>query len=791
MPAAGALASICSATAISGVVGGLSWMSYVVVAVVVVVATGVALRAARVPSSLTWLGQVFVLLCLAVTLFTNSGLLVVLPGPSALRDLVNVFGQAGNEIQVGVPPVPADQPILCLIAVAIGLVAISVDVLAVTSRVPAAAGLVLLCVYAVPASLDDQMLPWVSFVLGAGAFTLMLAVDGVERHQAWRGRLGLPAAASAGVAPAAVAVAAAATVVALLVGAGFTMIGTVGRLPGAVGNGAGGTGQLGIKPFTVLQGMLDQKSTTELFDVNGLPPSAPYLRALTLSTYKPGQGFVPDTQMAAGVTANGPLPDAPDEPPGPKTTRVDITPVNWDDVWLPMFGDPKRLQGVSTDYRYDRDSGIVYSEQSRKPGNYTEEADLSEPTAANLRAANPAFADGVDPKYRRLNGVSQRVVQLAGQITANARTEFDKAQAIYDYFHNPASGYTYSTQTAKAVTGDPLVDFLFYGRTGYCEQYSTAMAVMLRAIGLPTRVAIGFTSGFQSGDHRVITSQDAHAWDEVFFPGYGWTTFDPTPLADGRGRTPGYLDATGGATSGGTAGHQNPDRGAAGHSTAPTPTTTGAAPVTSSSAAAPPPSAGPPTWQWWTLGTLIVLAAAATVFARRRREYRAALLAGAAWFLVVFFAGALLSWWVAALLVVLVLAAVPAGLREFRRRERHRAAGGAGPGAADAAWSELLDESWDRGTAIPESDTVRVAAHRMVREHGLDEEGRENLRTLVGEVERSWYGRPGGGGTVATSFDAVRRSLHRNAPLALRARLLPRSVLRPNRSRKRRDDQQD
>src|SRR5262249_44962156 len=78
-----------------------------------------------------------------------------------------------------------------------------------------------------------------------------------------------------------------------------------------------------------------------------------------------------------------------------------------------------------------------------------------------------------------------------------------------------------------------------------CEQYASAMALLARAAGLPSRVAIGYTAGFQAGDYRSITSQDAHAWVEIFFPGQGWTMFDPTPLTDGRTYTPPYASPTG------------------------------------------------------------------------------------------------------------------------------------------------------------------------------------------------------------------------------------------------------
>jgi hypothetical protein len=791
MPAAGALACICAGTAITGTVAGLGWMSYVVVVVVVIVAAGTALRALHLPSPLIWVGEVFVLLCLAITLFTSSGVLVVLPGPQALHDLGAVLAEAGDDIQTGVPPVAADQAILCLVLLSMGLVAVAVDTLAVTARVPAAAGLILLCVYAVPASLDDSMLPWWSFVLGAAAFTMMLAVDGVARHQAWRGKLGLPAVATTGVAPASIAVTAVGLVAALFVGGTFTLIGTVGRLPGADGSGTG-TGQLGIKPFTVLSGMLDQKATTELFDVSGLPSTPPYLQALTLDDFEANKGWVRGTQMPAGVVAGGHLPLAPGQQSDDPTRKISIQAVNWSDVWLPVFGMPTGLQGVSQDYRYDKDSGIVYSEQTRKPGSYVEQADLTEPTATELRAAGTDYS-GVAKKYSTVTGVSPRVADLAERITSSASNEFDMAEDIYNYFRSPANGFTYSTQTAPAVTGDALVDFLFHGKTGFCEQYASAMGVMLRSLGIPTRVAIGFTDGYQSNGRRVITSQDAHAWDEAFFPGYGWVTFDPTPLSDGRTQVPGFLATPQDSTSGSTGGRANPDK------PEPNPTAVPKAPQKqanvgdSSLAPVPTGPTGPPVWQLGTVLGLLIAAAAVTVAGRRGRGAYARplrMLAPGLWFLLVFFAAALLSWWLAALVAVLGLAAAPAVVREWRRRRHHRAVIGRGPDAADAAWHEVLAESWDRGTEVQHGDTLRVTANRMVREHGLDNDGKESLRALVGEVERSWYGVPGSSGEpVLDSFDRVRRSLHRNAPLAWQARWLPRSVLHPMRRRKRDDDQ--
>ncbi|HEX3649003.1 MAG TPA: DUF3488 and transglutaminase-like domain-containing protein, partial [Pseudonocardiaceae bacterium] len=653
------------------------------------------------------------------------------------------------------------------------------------------------CVYAVPASLDDALLPWWSFVLGAAAFTVMLAVDGVQRHQAWRGKLGLPAVATTGVAPASVAVTAVGVVVALFIGGSFTIIGTVGRLPGQ--DTGGGTGQLGIKPFTVLSGMLDQKGTTELFDVTGLPPNAPYLQALTLDDYQADKGWVRGTQMPAGVPADQRrLPLAPGQQTTDPTTRVTVHPVSWSDVWLPVFGMPTTLRGVSTDYRYDTESGIVYSEQTRQPSDYVEQADLTEPTAAALRVAGSDFSQ-VPKKYTRISGVDPKVGDLARRITSSAGNEFDMAQDIYNYFRNPNNGFTYSTQTAPPVTGDALVDFLFHGKTGFCEQYASAMGVMLRALGIPARVGIGFTDGFEAQGHRTITSQDAHAWVEVYFPGYGWVTFDPTPLTDGRTQVPGFVATPQNNTGANSGSRQNPDKPHGNPTTTPKAPTTKPLQQNDSTITTFNGYSGPPVWQLGTVLGLLAVAAAATAVGRRGRgRWRRPLrpVATVGWFLTAFFAAALLSWWLAALVAVLGMAAAPALLREWRRRRHQRAIAARGPDAPGAAWSELMAESWDRGTGTERGDTLRVAANRMVREHGLDREGQTSLRTLVSEVERSWYGvRAPDGGTaapvVAESFHTVRSSMHRNAPLGWRARLMPRSVLRPIRDRKTDNDDQE
>ena len=93
------------------------------------------------------------------------------------------------------------------------------------------------------------------------------------------------------------------------------------------------------------------------------------------------------------------------------------------------------------------------------------------------------------------------------------------------------NGFRYDQTPPRAQY--PLTSFLFNTKLGYCQQFSGAMALLLRMGGVPARVATGFTSGSHDADAHTwqVADTDAHAWDEVWFPTYGWVTFDPTPAS--------------------------------------------------------------------------------------------------------------------------------------------------------------------------------------------------------------------------------------------------------------------
>src|SRR5580704_14148909 len=148
--------------------------------------------------------------------------------------------------------------------------------------------------------------------------------------------------------------------------------------------------------------------------------------------------------------------------------------------------------------------------------------------APRLRLASPDFPDSVTGPYLQVPRLDPRIKQLAEQITAGSANEYDKAAKIELYLK---THYRYTLDLTGPRSADPLAYFLFTRRAGHCEYFAAAMTVMLRDLGIPARYVGGFLPGEYNdiGGDWIIRASDAHVWVEVFFPGYGWITFDPTP----------------------------------------------------------------------------------------------------------------------------------------------------------------------------------------------------------------------------------------------------------------------
>ncbi|MBI5809751.1 MAG: transglutaminase domain-containing protein, partial [Deltaproteobacteria bacterium] len=147
------------------------------------------------------------------------------------------------------------------------------------------------------------------------------------------------------------------------------------------------------------------------------------------------------------------------------------------------------------------------------------------PSWAPPGEAAPEFLDASSVTK---GAAGERLKSLIADVLKGRATEIEKARAIEAHL---LGGYGYSLDPKKGTGLSPLDDFLFFSKQGYCEHYATAMAMMLRAAGIPARIVIGFSEGEWNGygGYFIVRQSDAHSWVEARIKGMGWMTFDPTP----------------------------------------------------------------------------------------------------------------------------------------------------------------------------------------------------------------------------------------------------------------------
>ncbi len=172
---------------------------------------------------------------------------------------------------------------------------------------------------------------------------------------------------------------------------------------------------------------------------------------------------------------------------------------------------------------------------------YTVDSQVSTATPAQLRADESPFAlpPGQLAQEVQLPHAYPRVLALAQAVTAHDTNTYDEVQSLIRWI---GAHTHYSENIPPLPAGADTVDeFLFGNRVGFCEQISTSLAVMLRSLGIPAREAVGYVPGGYNPitDLYQVHADDAHAWVQVWFPGYGWEDFDPTASVPATAPSPG------------------------------------------------------------------------------------------------------------------------------------------------------------------------------------------------------------------------------------------------------------
>ena len=196
-------------------------------------------------------------------------------------------------------------------------------------------------------------------------------------------------------------------------------------------------------------------------------------------------------------------------------------------IWFSRQGSTRSLQA-------DSKKEIIswYANPFLRGGEtYQVDSILNNPNTQQLREAGVAYPDWVVNKYLQMpDNFSQRIIDLANEITLNEDNPYDKAAAITRYLRANIAYAETIPQTPR--NKDPLEWMLFENKQAYCVYYATAEVMMLRSQGVPARLAVGFAQGERDGNEYTVRKLDAHAWPEVYFPGIGWIEFEPTGSQD-------------------------------------------------------------------------------------------------------------------------------------------------------------------------------------------------------------------------------------------------------------------
>ena len=640
---------------------------------------------------------------------------------NALSGWWGLYVQAREHILDQAPPMAPHPGITLLFVSIMGLIAILTDVMVQSIHRPGWSILPLAMVWAVPTfGLRTDIPFWPVAALFAGYLLILMSEGinatawwprGVRRRDTDRGGSGL------------------AIRSALLIGVPALALAMVGGmlLPVLIndewtrGKPKGADGPITISdPALDLRRNLNQPEDRDVITYTSTNPDGEYLRLTALPVFD-----------ATGWHTSGvQLYDLPPDPaPGVsgvdyKTVETQVQVSEFESEYLPLPYAPQQVQ-VDGEWKQERDSlTVIATGSDRKTATagltYSVSSLDVAPDGTGLSSAktgNPPDARYTVPLPQDL---PQNLFDLSQEITSGQPTPALKAAAIQSYLRSDE--FTYSTEPSAGTGYDALEQFLFHDKTGYCEQFAGSMAVLARLAGIPSRVAIGFLPGEEKGNQRVVSIHDYHAWPELYFEGYGWVRFEPTPSV---GVAPAWTIV--GSNSEG----QSEQPGEEG-TPSPTPEDEGSPSPTPSEPETPQPPQ-PSTDDGETPG----------------------------WLQGLIFAGIVVG--VAA--VVALLVSIPFLIRRSRRSRRLATTGELAE-RVEGAWAEVRDSVVDSGGEWPKG-SPRVIG-KLVGER-LDTQSARAMEVLALNVERQRYARRNSvNADLAAMAHDIRRGLVKDQDLSTR-----------------------
>jgi transglutaminase-like putative cysteine protease len=688
---------------------GSSWWIVGSVFFLLVLITTTLVRQLTRPAWLpTVAGVLVTVVGLTVGYGADTAALGIIPTTETTARFAELSNDAWGEIAVQSLPATPELSIVFLIAVSCALLALFADI--ALRIAPALTALPILTLLAVPVAVQAGISQPYWFAISAVGYLALLRVG--------RRRTTGPSVIMLGA----------------VVVFGALLVGTVLPIAQPAPDDSGGVGlSTGINPLINLGDDLRRGAPVTAVTYTTSDDQGAYLRLATLDTFD-GRSWTPSLVGPAAKDTMDAFP-APAGLTSPiKTSKVTaaITVGGIQGTWLPVPYPTTKVTGTTGTWFWESQGLSVRSENASVSGQtYTASYLDVQPDLAQLRSSGTNQT--VSRSYLSLpKRLPQIITDTAQNVAGSAATDYDKALALQNYFRS--SAFTYST-TAPVKQGydgtgaDVVAEFL-QKKAGYCVHFASAMAIMARVLGIPSRVAVGFQPGevttVGGQDVFTVSTHDLHAWPELYFQGIGWLRFEPTPS---RGVLPDYsnpaavdslpTDAPSTAATSGASASADASSGPG-----PKELTDGAGPSTESA------SQG--------LGTAPLVL----------------------------------------LILVLILLAVgltPAVARMVVRLRRERdIARGRDP--ATNAWAEVRDTARDHGWLAPETETAREFAARLSM---VLIEDSARIAGFRGDIESHAYGRPDAATLSLPELREIRRAIGRSvAPRErLRAIFLPSSIL--------------
>ncbi len=630
-----------------GILSGLAWFfQLALVGVLVLGASAVT----RLLTARAWLPPVVSIVAFVAAMTAafapSTAVLAVIPTGDSIAVVARLFALAGRSIAEQGLPAVADTGITFLLCIGVAGIALVADLFAIRFRSPALAGIPLLVLLITPGYIDPGSSDPLAFLLAAIVYLVLLRV-GSRRGQ---GRLSL------GLGAIALALALVLPLVLPPIDGG----------PNHPEAGAFGTG---VNPVLSLGSDLRQSASRTVLSYHTSEGDPHYLRLASVDDFT-GSSWAPDAftldrrntvdHVAPAPGLTGAIARTKD------TTTVDIRSLT--STWLPLPYPTTSIAGLDGSWYWDQDGHAVSSPDRGVNGQSYTITDLElDPTPDQLIAAGTAVPSGFGRFLAVPKNLPAIVSETARKVVGTAPTNYEKALLLQSFFHDGDFEYSETAPVEEGYdgTGGQVIAKFLRAKSGYCIHFASAMAVMARVLGIPSRISVGFLPGREvpGGDAKTyqVDSHDLHAWPELYFEGIGWTRFEPTV---GRGDVPDYADLS------------SPDVPVPSASDNPTPTVT-PAPTTK-----PPAPTATPAPDSTTTAQAPVASPVGVG-----------------------------SWvWIAAIvLLLLVLAFAPAGIRAAQRSRRLRRLGRARAPAL-IAWREVLQSSEDAGAAIADTLTPREAA---------------------------------------------------------------------------------